>query len=412
MRACLFGRAPGLAAGALVLVSACGLGSGGNSSGAGGNQPIVVGISEPLSGDKSDIGTNSDHGYQVWANVVNSSGGLLGRRVKIIQYDNNSLADTAVSQYQRLVTVDGADVLLGPVTSALVIPTEAVAARYNKIFVEGSGGSPQVFQRHFHDIFFVQPAPVENQADPLVNWIKSMPPAQRPTRAAYPVNDDPFAAAVVNRVQALAEPLGVSSAYRQVYPPTQTDFSAIGAQLKAAGADLLVQGSVADQDAAGAVKSYSAVGYQPKIAYFASGPDSANTWEAELGSKGEGTMTSLDWLQESSVAGNSTFVTAYLKQFPNKDNVVPAEAAEAYAAGEVMAKAIKANNTVDNATLIKWLHSNKVQSIEGNFGWDSDGRPVGGQFTLIQWQNRHLNIVYPPDLATNGARPTYPKPGW
>src|SRR5438132_1639889 len=88
MRACLLGRAAGLAAGALVLLSACGLGSSGSSTGASSNQPILVGISEPLSGDKSDIGTASDQGYQVWATVVNSSGGLLGRKVKIIQYDN------------------------------------------------------------------------------------------------------------------------------------------------------------------------------------------------------------------------------------------------------------------------------------------------------------------------------------
>jgi branched-chain amino acid transport system substrate-binding protein len=411
MRACLLGRAAGLATGALVLLSACGLGSS-TSSNSNTNQPIVVGISEPLSGDKSDIGTNSDQGYQVWKTVVNSQGGLLGRQVKIVQYDNNSLADTAVSQYQRLITVDKADVLLGPVTSALVIPTEAVAARYSKIFVEGSGGAPQVFSRHFHDIFFVQPAPAEDQADPLVNWVKSLPAAQRPTKAAYPVNDDPFAAAVVNKVQQLLEPAGIPSVYKQIYPPTQTDFSSIGAQIKASGADLLVQGSVADQDGAGAVKSYSAVGFQPKIAYFASGPDSANTWEALLGSKGEGTMTSLDWLQESKVPGNSTFVQAYLKQYPNKDNVVPAEAAEAYAAGEVLAAAIKANNTLDNATLIKWLHQTKVQSIEGKFGWDSDGKPVGSQFTLIQWQNHHLNIVYPANVATNGTSPTYPKPNW
>src|SRR3984893_7564223 len=277
MRASLLGRASGLAAGALVLVSACGLGLSSSSNSAGTNQPIVVGISEPLSGDKSDIGTNSDQGYQTWANVVNSSGGLLGRKVKIVQYDNNSLADTAVSQYQRLITVDHADALLGPVTSALVIPTEAVAARYNKIFVEGSGGAPQVFQRHFHDIFFVQPAPVQDQADPLVNWLKSLPAAQRPTKAAYPVNDDPFAAAVVDKVQVLAEGIGIQTAYKPVYPPTQTDFSAIGAQIKSSGADLLVQGSVADQDAAGSVKSYSSVGFQPKVAYFARGPDSANT---------------------------------------------------------------------------------------------------------------------------------------
>ena len=411
MRASLFGRAASLAAGAVVLVSACGLGSS-TSSSTSSSQPIVVGISEPLSGDKSDIGTASDQGYQVWATVVNNSGGLIGRKIKIIQYDNNSLADTAVSQYQRLVTVDKADVLLGPVSSALVIPASVVAARYNKVFVEGTGGAPAVFSRHFNNLFFVQPAPIEDSADPLVNWIKSLPASDRPAHAAYPSADDPFATAVIDKVQTLAEPVPVPTVYKQVYPPTQTDFTALGAQLKSAGVDMLVQGSVADQDGIGAVKSYSQVGFQPKIAYFANGPGSTNTWKSGLENKVEGTMTSLDWLQESPVPGNATFVKAYLKKYPNKDNLVPSEAAEAYAAGEVLAAAIKATNSVDNAKIIKWLHSHEVQSIEGKFGWDADGRPTGSEFTLVQWQSNHLNIVWPPNLATSGAKPTYPKPSW
>src|SRR2546423_592142 len=290
-----------------LLASACGLGSPSAAGTPTPGAPIKVGISEPLTGDKSDIGTNSDNGYKVWESVVNSHGGINGRHVQIIQYDNSSLADTAVSQYQKLITVDNVDVLLGPVSSALVIPTEAVAAQDNKVFV---------------------------------------------------------------------------------------------------------QGSVADQDAAGAVKGYSQVGFQPKVSYFASGPDSASTWLQLLSTKAEGTITSLDWLQESTVPGNKEFVDAYLKMFPNKDNVVPAEAAEAYAAGEVLAAAIKATGGVDNSKIISWLHGNKVQSVEGNFGWDSAGRPQGGTFNLIQWQSGHLNIVWPSDVATNGSKPTIPKPSW
>ena len=393
-----------------MAVTSCGLGQ--SNTTPTNNKDIIVGISEPLTGDKSDIGTNSDNGYKVWESVVNSHGGINGRKVKIIQYDNNSLADTAVSQYQKLVTVDNADVLLGPVSSALVIPTEAVAAQYNKIFVEGTGGSPQVFARNFNNVFFVQPATVEHQADPLVNWITSLPAGQRPTVAGYPTNDDPFAQAVIDTVQKGFEALGIKTGYKQTYPPTQTDFTSIGTQMKAAKVDILVQGSVADQDAAGAVKGYSQVGFQPKVAYFASGPDSASTWLQLLAGKAEGTITSLDWLQESTVPGNKEFTDAYLKLFPNKDNVVPAEAAEAYAAGEVLAAAIKATGGVDNAKLISWLHANKVQSIEGNFGWDAAGRPLGGTFDMIQWQNGHLVIAWPAGVATNGTKPTIPKPNW
>jgi branched-chain amino acid transport system substrate-binding protein len=391
-------------------LTSCGLGS--TSSTPANTADILVGISEPLTGDKSDIGTNSDNGYKVWENVVNANGGINGRKVKIIQYDNNSLADTAVSQYTKLITVDKVDVLLGPVSSALVIPTEAVAAQYNKVFVEGTGGSPQVFARNFTNVFFVQPATVEHQADPLVSWINSLPADQRPTVAGYPTNDDPFAQAVVDTVQKAFEGMGIKTGYKQTYPPTQTDFTAIGSQMKAAHVDILVQGSVADQDAAGAVKGYSQVGFQPKVAYFASGPDSASTWLQLLATKAEATITSLDWLQESTVPGNKEFTDAYLRLFPNKDNVVPAEAAEAYAAGEVLAAAIKATGGTDNAKIISWLHANKVQSIEGNFGWDAAGRPQGGSFDLIQWQNGHLNIVWPSAVATGGTKPTIPKPTW
>ena len=399
-----------LIAGMVLALTGCGLGGSGTSTST--NKDILVGISEPLSGDKSDIGTNSDNGYKVWEHVVNSHGGLLGRKVKIIQYDNNSLADTAVSQYQKLVTSDNVDVLLGPVSSALVIPTEAVAAQYNKVFVEGTGGSPQVFARNFKNVFFVQPATVEHQADPIVAWVKSLPAGQKPTVAGYPTNDDPFAQAVVDTVQKEFEGMGIKTGYKQTYPPTQTDFTSIGTSMKSAGVDILVQGSVADQDAAGAVQGYSQVGFQPKIAYFASGPDSASTWIQLLAGKSEGTMTSLDWLQESNISGNKEFTDNYLQLFPNKDNVVPAEAAEAYAAGEVLATAIKQTNGVDNAKLISWLHANKVQSIEGNFGWDAAGRPIGGTFNLIQWQSGKLNIVWPANVATNGGKPTIPKPSW
>jgi branched-chain amino acid transport system substrate-binding protein len=409
MKSLRFSRSA-LVAGLVVALTGCGLGSSGGTPTT--NKDILVGISEPLTGDKSDIGTNSDNGYKVWEHVVNAHGGLLGRKVKIIQYDNNSLADTAVSQYQKLVTVDNVDVLLGPVTSALVVPTEAVAAQYNKVFVEGTGGAPEVFTRNFKDVFFVQPATVEHQADPLVDWIRSLPAGQRPTVAGYPVNDDPFAAAVVDAVQKAFEGMGIKTGYKQTYPPTQTDFTSIGAAMKAKGVDVLVQGSVADQDAAGAVQGYSQVGFQPKVAYFASGPDSASTWLQLVAGKAESTMTSLDWLQESSVAGNKEFVDTYLQLFPNKDNVAPAEGAEAYAAGEVLAAAITATNGVDNAKLISWLHANKVQSIEGNFGWDSVGRPTGGTFDLVQWQSGHLVVAWPLNVATNKTKPTIPKPSW
>src|SRR5947207_4735989 len=110
--------------------------------------PIVIGVSQALTGDKSDPGTAINQGYAVWAKQVNDAGGLLGHQVQLKVYDNQSLADTAVSQYERLVTVDKVNLLVGPFSSALTTPTSAVAAKNNRAFLEGAGGSPKVFVSH------------------------------------------------------------------------------------------------------------------------------------------------------------------------------------------------------------------------------------------------------------------------
>src|SRR5256714_5256653 len=156
---------------------------------------IVIGVSQALTGDKSDPGTAINQGYAVWAKQVNDAGGLLGHQAQLKVYDNQSLADTAVSQYERLVTVDKVNLLVGPFSSALTIPTSAVAEKYKMAFVEGAGGAPAVFQRKFKYIFFVQPAVAEKQAVPFVNYILSLPADQRPQRAAFPHRVDPFVSA-------------------------------------------------------------------------------------------------------------------------------------------------------------------------------------------------------------------------
>src|SRR6184192_443764 len=208
--------------------------------------PIVIGVSQALTGDKSDPGTAINQGYAVWAKQVNDAGGLLGHQVQLKVYDNQSLADTAVSQYERLVTVDKVNLLFGPFSSALTIPTSAVAEKYKMAFVEGAGGAPAVFQRKFKYIFFVQPAVAEKQADPFVNYILSLPADQRPKSAAYPQQDDPFVSATEDGAQARLEAAGIKTAYKQVYPPTQTDFASIAAAVKHSGADIVLGGTIFD----------------------------------------------------------------------------------------------------------------------------------------------------------------------
>src|SRR3990172_8496157 len=106
--------------------------------------PIRIGASLPLTGDFSEPGTAAKLGYELWVDEVNKAGGLLGRQVEFVLYDNASDPDTAVADYERLITEDKVDLVVGPFSSRLVIPTSEVAAKYGYAFPEPAGGAPGV----------------------------------------------------------------------------------------------------------------------------------------------------------------------------------------------------------------------------------------------------------------------------
>ncbi len=373
------------------------------------DKPIVIGVSQAMTGDKSDPGTAIEHGYKVWVKEINDAGGLLGRQVQLKEYDNQSLADTAVSQIEKLVTVDKVDLLVGPFSSALTIPTSAVAEKYKMAFVEGAGGAPGVFSRQFHYTFFVQPAVAAKQADPFVNYILSLPADQRPKTAAYPQQDDPFVSATEDGAQATLEAAGIRTVYKQVYPPTQTDFASIAAAVKASGAEIVLGGTIFG-DAVGQVQAYASINYQPKAVYFTSGPSTVGNFKQALGDKVNGIFTGDGWIAASKATGNANFVAEYHAMFPAETDI-PGEAAEGYSVGQVLQAAVIGAQSLDNTKIADWLHANKVPTVQGPIGWDALGRP-NGSFLLEQYQGNQLHVVAPSDDPNKDADPAYPKPTW
>ena len=186
---------------AVVMIAAgCGK-SGGGQGGGESSKPIVIGASLPLTGDFSQPGGAARRGYEVWKDMVNGKGGLLGRQVQLKILDDASDQNTVVSDYNRLITKDKVDLLLGTFSSLLNLPASAVAERNRMLYVEPAGGSPKMFERRFHYLFFAQQATAPHQADVFVDWVKSLPSGQRPKTAAYPTQDDPFTRPVIETMQ-------------------------------------------------------------------------------------------------------------------------------------------------------------------------------------------------------------------
>ena len=247
-------RAVATSAAVLLAVAACGSKPSDDSGSGNSDDPIVVGISLPLTGDFSQPGGEAKRGYEIWRDQVNADGGLLGRQVELKITDDASNQDTVVTDYTKLITQDKVDLLLGTFSTLLNFPASAVAEKNGMLYVEPAGGAPKMFDRGFEKLFFAQQATASHQPDVFVDYIESLPEDQRPKTAAYPTQDDPFTTPVIESMQKQLEALGVKTVYTTTYPADATNFQTIASAIAAAKPDLIAQGAVFE-DGVGLVRS-------------------------------------------------------------------------------------------------------------------------------------------------------------
>jgi branched-chain amino acid transport system substrate-binding protein len=395
---------------AALVLSGCGGDDG--DSGDGGSEasddPIVIGVSLPLTGDFAEPGKGVQRGYEAWAKIVNDGGGLLGRKVELKVLDDQSNADRVVSDYEQLIGQDQVDLVFGPFSTRLVVPSARVAEEYGMLFVEPAGAAPEVFEQGFKNLFYAAPAVADDHYNYLAEHIQAMPESQRPKTVAYAAMDDPFAQGTAYGLKAKLEEAGLETVTDEVYPPNTTDFGSIAAKIANSKADMVV-GGTQYQDAVNLIVALQQLNFQPKLAAFSTAPTNPE-FEKAIGAKAEGVLAPTGYTPKAPFESNVEFVEKYTAQFGNP----PAEdEANAYTTGQVVAAAVEAVGCAEQGEcqqkLVDWLHANEVETVVGPLKWDDAGRPQGAHM-IQQWVDGKIQIVLPEDLKE--AEFIFPKPKW
>lgn len=384
-------------------LAACGNGSSGGS-GSGGDE-LSIGASLPLTGDFSEPGSAAKQGYEVWQAMTNADGGLLGKKVKLVIKDDASNQNTIVTDYNALVSQDKVDLLLGTFSSLLNLPASSVAEKNRMLYVEPAGGSPDMFNRGYKYLFFAQQATADKQGLVFADWVKSLPASERPKTAAYPTLDDPFAAPNVEGIRQVLESAGIKTVYKTTYAIDTKNFDSIVAAMKSANPDLVVHGATFE-DGVSLTRAMLKSGWTPKMFYETSTPSFAGQYSKAIGVQNtEGVMYAVSYSPDAGTPGNKEFVAEYQKMFG--EDIPPEDAADAYAAAQVMQAAVEAVGSIDDQLkLADWLRGHTVDTILGPLSWDDTGAPQS-DFLIGQWQNGKAEVVLPPDAATAD-----PEVGW
>ncbi|MGH8826173.1 MAG: amino acid ABC transporter substrate-binding protein, partial [Jiangellaceae bacterium] len=279
------------------------------------DDPIRIGSSLPLTGEFSQPGTAAQEGYQVWQEMVNEAGGLLGRDVEFVIKDDASNQNTIVADYNALISQDKVDLLLGTFSSLLNLPASAVAERNQMLYIEPAGGSPEMFSRGFEYLFFSQQGPSAEQGKVFAEWIASLPEAERPKTAAYPTLDDPFAQPNIDHMRELLEAAGVETVYQETYAIDTKNFDTIVNGMKAAAPELVAHGALFE-DGVGLVNAMLKADFTPKWLYQTSAPSLGDQYAEAIGVENtEGILFAISHAPEATTPGNEEFVAKYDEMF-------------------------------------------------------------------------------------------------
>ncbi len=396
-----------LSAGAVLLTtSACGLSAPEPAAQQSATGPLVIGMSLPLTGPVADRAKPGMEGYQYWVDEVNAKGGLLGRQVELKVMDDGFDQQTAISDYNRLISQDKVDLVLGTFSSDLNVAVAPVAERFKYVYVQPSGGADEIFERGFHYLFFAQPATTQRLPNQFVDLIAAMPAAERPQTLALTQVDDPNTSQAAKLFGERLGELGVKTVYDKTYAPETSNFDTIANAIKQAKPDLVISGAVGS-DGAALVRAFQKVGFSPKMLYQQNAPTDPAYAQSIGKANTEGIFTAVAYSPQAPFPGTKEFVTGYQAKYGS----VPSEdAANSYTTGQVLAAAVQGVGKLDQVAIADWLHSNTVDTIVGPLNWDQTGRPQG-ELLLAQSQDGDLAVVAPNNAATTD-KIIYTKPDW
>jgi branched-chain amino acid transport system substrate-binding protein len=400
---------------ATVTLAACSSGSNSTtSSSSGSHAPIVVGASLSLTGDFSTDGQAFDRGYNLWADYVNTHGGLLGgRKVKLVILNDASNPTTVSTNYTKLITSDHANLVFGPFSTLLTVPSAKVASRYGMAMIEGAGGGPAVFQLNLPNVFDPSPT-IANQLVLFAHWVASLPANERPKTAAYPMVNDPFADPMVMTAQHILQSAGIKTVYSKIYPAENPDYQAGADQVAATNAQMVVLGSVDVPTVTAFMTAFEQQHYNPMIMAASSGPDQGAAFLKAAGTNNaNGIFVPNGWYGGFRNSLSHAMVDAYIAKYGGNASGINADVAEAYSVGQVAAAAITATKGTDNKKIITYLHSGvTVPTVQGSAKFNNIGENTTATMFMFQWQPTAKFVQVLPASAPGSVPILNPKPHW
>src|SRR5437762_5459375 len=274
--------------------------------------PVRIGASLSLTGTYAKLGKNQHEGYKLCEKDLNAKGGLLGRKVQLVVHDDQSTPSTAVRLYEKLITEDMVDGVMGPYSSPVTEASANVTEKYKKVMVAPLAATTSIFKRppdkKRHYVFMVI-SPAEAYLEGLIDMA-----AKRGFKTVAVVNEDTlFSKAAAAGAAEIAKKKGMHVVYAEAYPKGNTDFSALLTKVKSLNPDVIAAATYFD-DAVALTRQMRELDVNPRMYGVTVGGDLPEFYDT-LKTNADFIYGATQWEHVLPYPGNSEFFEAYKKEF-------------------------------------------------------------------------------------------------
>jgi branched-chain amino acid transport system substrate-binding protein len=379
------------------------------------NEPIKIGFSMALTGPLAPNGKQALLGAQIWAEEVNAKGGLLGRKVELINYDDQSNPANVPGIYTKLLDVDKVDIVMGPYGTNLNAPALPVVMQKNKVFV-GFFALDVNSEFHYPKYFSMLPTgptPRESFTEGFFQAAAAQNP--KPKTLALASEDAEFARNACDGARNNAKTFGFNVIYDKTFPPHTTDFSPIVRALQAANADLVVVCSY-PLSSVGIVQSARELGFKPKMFGGAMVGLQALAFKEKLKGKLNGIVNYETWVPSPKLMAPAA---DFFKKYQERAKTLGIDPLGYYLGGwgyadfQLIGQAIEGAKSLNDDKLADYFRTHEFKTIMGDIKFGKNGEWTKSGMLQVQYHGitdaanletwrgmSYQNVIAPEDQKT------------
>lgn len=361
------------------------------------NKPLTIGFGMALTGGLAPNGKAALMAMQIWEEEVNARGGLLGRPVKLVYYDDQTNPSSIPGIYTKLLDVDKVDIVVSGYATNMIAPAMPIVMQKDRTFFSLFGlavNSEFHYKRYFSMVPAGGPRPKEAFAEGFFEVAMEQNP--KPTTLAITGADAEFPRNALEGVRAVAKRHKLKIVYDKTYPPATADYTPIIRAIAATKPDIFLAASY-PPDSVGLIRASHEVGFKPKIYGGGMVGLQATAIKTQLGPLLNGVVVYDFWLPWAKFATDEG--RAFLKKYQAKAVGAGVDALGyyippyGYALMQLIEQAVKATGGTNDDKLAEYVRKTTFKTVVGDIKFNDQGEWSEAKVLAVQFQGIKSNSV-------------------